>query len=190
MIDDKNIIVEGDVISLRILNQRDAIGSWWEWFNDKEVTRYMNKGYEENTPQKQSDFLKKMKLSNKDCVLGIFYNKNNKHIGTTAIHNMRNELGTKKGNFGIIIGEKFFWGKGIGAEAWQMMVKYAFNELGLDVIETMIFSSNEASLKVAKKIGFEHKEIKINDLEKNGEMIDRIIFRLEKDHWKKKWLKK
>ena len=39
-----------------------------EWFNDKEVTKNMNKGYEKNTPQKQLEFFKKMNNSKKDCV--------------------------------------------------------------------------------------------------------------------------
>ena len=101
-------------------------------FNDKDVTKYMNKGHEENTPEKQLNFLKKVQLSNRDCVLGIFYNRNNKHIGTTAIHNIRNVSGIKKGNFGIIIGEKLFWGKGYGTQAWRMMTNFAFNRLDLN----------------------------------------------------------
>ena len=115
MTKNKNIKVFGNHISLRTLHESDAVSNWWKWFNDKDVTKYMNKGHEENTPEKQLNFLKKVQLSNKDCVLGIFYNKNNKHIGTTAIHNIRYDKNFRKGNFGIIIGEKFFWGKGFGA---------------------------------------------------------------------------
>lgn len=178
------IVVDGEDISLRALSRKDALGSWWEWFNDKEVTRFMNKGDQKNTPQKQIEFYEKMKLSDKDCVLGIFYNKNDKHIGTTAIHNIRNDFGTLKGNFGIVIGEKKFWGKGIGTKAWKMMINFAFMKLHLDSVETLIFYSNVASLKVAKKVGFEEIEIKSNDLLKDGEMIDRIVLKLDKEKWK------
>ena len=74
--------------------------------------------------------------------------------------------------------EKNFWGKGFGALAWQMMTKYAFNTLNLDVIETKIFTSNESSLRVAEKIGFK-KEIVIKDIVKDGKNIDRIILELK-----------
>ena len=178
------IIIQGEDIYLRTLNHKDAIGHWWKWFNDKEVTKFMNKGHEENTPKKQLDFLKRMELSTKDCVLGIFYKKNNQHIGTIAIHNIRNENGKKIGNFGIIIGEKLFWGKGFGTKAWSMMTRYGFIDLGLDVIETLIFASNLASLKVAKRIGFEHIETKINNVQKDGKLIDRIVLQLERNEWK------
>ncbi len=185
MKDNRNIIIQGDDLYLRTLNHKDATSYWWKWFNDKDVTRFMNKGHEENTPKKQLEFLKKMQLSTSDCVLGIFYKKNNQHIGTTAIHNIRNENGMKKGNFGIVIGEKLFWGKGFGTKAWSMMINYGFNNLGLDLIETKIFASNIASLKLAEKIGFEHIEIKINDLQKDGKMIDRIVLQLKRNQWKK-----
>ena len=168
-------------ISLRTLNQHNAVGRWWQWFNDKEVTKYMNKGHYKNTPEKQLDFLNKVKNSNQYFVLGIFYNKDNKHIGTTAIHNIRYEAGIKKGDFGILIGEKLFWGKGYGTQAWKMMVNYAFNTLDLNIIETKIFSSNKSSLKVAHKVGFERKLLVKNDIMKDGKMIDRIVLELKKN---------
>ena len=43
--------------------------------------------------------------------------------------------------FGIIIGEKLFWGKGFGTKEWSMMTRYGFIGLVL-IIETMIFASN------------------------------------------------
>lgn len=175
------INIQDTEISLRTLNQQHAFGRWWQWFNDKEVTRYMNKGHHQNTPEKQLDFLNKVKNSNQDCVLGIFYNKNKQHIGTTAIHNIRYVDGIKKGNFGILIGEKLFWGKGYGTQAWKMMTNYAFNTLDLNVIETKIFSSNKSSLKVAHKVGFEYKQLIKNDVMKDGKMIDRIVLDLKKN---------
>ncbi len=180
-INNNQINIQDKEISLKTLNQQDVVGRWWQWFNDKEVTKYMNKGHYRNTPEKQLDFFNKVKNSNQDCVLGIFYNKNNIHIGTTAIHNIRNESGIKKGNFGIIIGEKFFWGKGYGTQAWKMMTNFAFNTLDINVIETKVFSSNESSLKVAKKVGFEQKKLIENDITKDGKKIDRIVLELKKN---------
>ena len=180
-INNNQINIQNKEISLKTLNQQDAVGRWWQWFNDKEVTKYMNKGHHQNTPEKQLDFFNKVKNSNQDCVLGIFYNKNDKHIGTTAIHNIRYESGLKKGNFGIIIGEKFFWGKGYGTQAWRMMTNFAFNTLDLNVIETKVFSSNLSSLKVAKKIGFKRKKLVENDIMKDGKRIDRIVLELKKN---------
>ena len=39
---------------------------------------------------------KKMNNSKKDCVLGIFINENNQHIGTTAIHNITKDNNKKR----------------------------------------------------------------------------------------------
>ena len=144
----------------------------------------MNKGYEKNTPQKQLDFLQKMNNSDNDCVLGIFNNKNNQHIGTTAIHNIIKDNNIKKAEFGIIIGEKLFWNKGIGQEAWKMMIEYGFNEFNLDFIETAIFVKNKSSLKIAEKVGFRYSELRKNNLVKDGKKIDVVVLRMQRDHLK------
>ena len=47
------INIQDKEISLRTLNEQDAVGRWWQWFNDKEVTKFMNKGHHQNTPEKQ-----------------------------------------------------------------------------------------------------------------------------------------
>ena len=173
----------GQKIYIRSIQEADVYGRWWQWFNDPEVTRHMNKGQEFNSIEKQLAFFNKMRISEGDCVLAICELETKKHIGTTAFHNIRVEFDKRVGSFGIVIGEKEYWGKGIGTEVWRMMVNYGFKELRLDQIETKIFSTNNASLKVSKKLGFQLVKRMKSELVKHGRSIDRILFRLEKDAW-------
>lgn len=179
----KNCVIEGKQIRLREPDEKDAYGKWWEWFNDREVTRYMNKGNEKNTPEKQLAFLKKTSQSENDFILAICLAGSGRHIGTVGIHNIREEANEKTGNFGIIIGEREYWGRGIGTEAWLMMTGYAFSKLGLDSIQTKIFAENNASLKIAGKIGFKAVSLLKKDLLKNGRYIDRLLLKIDKDCW-------
>lgn len=181
----ENILIEGKQIFLRSLREEDVYGRWWQWFNDPVVTEHMNKGYEANTPEKQLDFYRTMSASNTDLVLGICDRETQRHIGNTAIHKIREQVGKCVGNFGIIVGEKEFWGKGIGTESWHLMVHYAFEHLGLDAIETKIFSTNLASIRIAEKMGFQRTAVAKNELVKNGQPVDRLVFRLEKTQWQK-----
>ncbi len=48
---------------------------------------------------------------------------------------------------------KDFWGQGLGTEAAQGIVKYAFGQLGLSRLICLIDHENEASKKVAAKLG-------------------------------------
>ena len=179
-----DLLIEGHQVDLKSLSEKEVYGCWWQWFNDKEVTLHMNKGSEQNTPEKQLEFFRKMQASDKDFILGIFDNISGKHIGTTGIHNIHLEGGKRVGSFGIIIGEKKFWGKGIGTESWMLMVRYAFEILGLQALETKIFADNTASLKIAQKTGFREVKISRGEFIKEGRKIDRVILRLEKENGK------
>jgi RimJ/RimL family protein N-acetyltransferase len=48
---------------------------------------------------------------------------------------------------------KDYWGQGLGTEAAQAILNYGFEQLGLSRLICMIDPDNQASIKVARKIG-------------------------------------
>ncbi len=48
---------------------------------------------------------------------------------------------------------KEYWGQGLGTEAAQAIVQYAFEQLKLSRLICMIYPENQASVKVARNIG-------------------------------------
>jgi ribosomal-protein-alanine N-acetyltransferase len=50
---------------------------------------------------------------------------------------------------------KSFWGQGLGTEAAQAVLEYGFNKLQLTRLICLIDRDNQASLKVAQKIGMQ-----------------------------------
>jgi ribosomal-protein-alanine N-acetyltransferase len=48
---------------------------------------------------------------------------------------------------------KAYWGQGLGTEAAQALVTYGFEQLGLSRLICLIDPENQASIKVATKIG-------------------------------------
>ena len=178
-----NIYIEKENCFLRNIKEKDVYGNWWKWFNDPDVTAYMNKGQIKNTIQKQLEFYKKVAESKNDLVFAICNRKNGQHIGTIGLHDIN--LKKESAQFGIVIGEKNFWGKGIGSVAWRMMINYGFSDLRLTIIDTTIFAKNIASIKIAKKGGFQTIKLLKNDVEKNGKMYDRVYMVLNQNNWKK-----
>jgi ribosomal-protein-alanine N-acetyltransferase len=49
--------------------------------------------------------------------------------------------------------DKAYWGNGLGTEAAQALVDYGFEALGLNRLVCLITPGNEASVRVATKIG-------------------------------------
>ena len=129
LLDKKNIKIDGTDIYLRNVQLNDVSGNWWRWFNDKQVTRFMQKGMKKNTVEDQHSFFKKVYKSENDLVLAICYKENKKHIGTTGLHQIDWE--ERSAQFGIIIGEKLYWGRSIGSDAWEKVIDYGFTKIKL-----------------------------------------------------------
>ena len=92
---------------------------------------------------------------------------------------------TGSAQFGIIIGEEDYWGKGIGTEAWSLFTDFGFSKLKLKLIKTKIFKENSPSLKIAKKCGFKEIALLQKDVSKNGGHFDRYLLELTKIAWEK-----
>ena len=183
-----DIYISGKKVFLRSLKKKDALGNWWKWLNNKNVTKYMAKGTQRNTAAKQVEFFEEINLSKTDIALAICDMKSRSHVGTTALHKIDWAKGSAQ--FGIIIGEEDYWGQGIGTEAWFLLTDYAFSVLKLKTIYTKIFKDNLPSLKIAEKCGFREKVFLPEDVSKNGCFFDRYLLQLTKYKWDQVKVKK
>ncbi|MBT8274016.1 MAG: GNAT family N-acetyltransferase [Bacteroidia bacterium] len=62
----------------------------------------------------------------------------------------------------IDLGYRFlpeFWGKGIATEAGRAVIKYGFEQLGLEQIIAIAFPKNHASIRVMQKVGMTFDKI-------------------------------
>ncbi|MGB9075190.1 MAG: GNAT family protein, partial [Terriglobales bacterium] len=57
--------------------------------------------------------------------------------------------------FGIMIGDKAFWGKGVGEEVTRLMVEYGFYRLNLHRIGLGVFEEHRPAVRCYQKVGFE-----------------------------------
>jgi len=58
------------------------------------------------------------------------------------------------GEAGIFIGNKNYWNKGYGTEAFQLLLDYGFKALNLHNIMLRVYSFNERAIESYEKIGF------------------------------------
>lgn len=59
-----------------------------------------------------------------------------------------------KGEYGIFIGEPSARGRGVGTAAAKLMIRYAFEELGLHRLFLRVFADNEQAIGSYEKAGF------------------------------------
>jgi ribosomal-protein-alanine N-acetyltransferase len=72
------------------------------------------------------------------------------------------------------------WGKGYAKEAVEKVISYGFQEMDLVRIGAIVFTENDASNKLLKKLGFEKEGVLRNFMHQNDMPFDTNIYSLLK----------
>lgn len=89
--------------------------------------------------------------------LSICLRENDQLIGYTSINEI--DYRNRSAIWGSIIIDKSERGKGLSLEVGQLILKFVFEELGLNRFSSYINENHIASLKMAKKLGFKEEGI-------------------------------
>ncbi|MBI3290811.1 GNAT family N-acetyltransferase [Candidatus Falkowbacteria bacterium] len=166
----------GNRIYLRPLVIDDASQKYCDWLNDPEVNIYLET--RKSTVEDLKSYIKQKLNDTNSCLLGIFDKANDKHIGNVKLE-IINQI-KKRADFGIILGDKSYWGQGIGTEATKLAVDYAFNELSLDEVELGVLDQNKRGQKAFAKAGFKITEVKKNFTNHDGTIYDAVMMEIKK----------
>ena len=83
-----------------------------------------------------------------------------------------------------VIGEKKYWGNGIGTIVHSLLLKWAFDELGLYKIWATIHTDNPAIIKIVEKLGFKIEGTLRKEKYIAGKRIDVLRIGLLRDEFK------
>jgi RimJ/RimL family protein N-acetyltransferase len=163
--------IVGDTIRLRPMEKTD-MESRVKWFNDPDVNETLFLDAELNLAKTLDWFDKAVRdETRQDFVIETLAGKS---IGFMGLVNINHRHGTAE-CYGII-GQKQYWGKGIGTESHSLLIQYAFEALGLNKIWASVNMENTAILKVTRKLGFRVEGILREEKCVAGRRID--VFRI------------
>ena len=121
----------------------------------------------------------KEKKKNPNCLfLGVFLKENNKHVGNIKLEPI--EFDEKRATLGILIGNRNYWGQGIGTEATKLLVKYAFNTLDLKEVNLGVISDNKAAIEVYNNAGFKIDRINKKSTRYGNKYYDGVVMSIKK----------
>jgi len=170
--------IYGERIYLRQLTEADASSNYSSWLNDHEVNKYL--ATRKITINELRKYIKEKNASGSCLLLGIFCKE--EHIGNIKLEAIDHKKGTAE--MGILIGNKNYWGKGIGKEATKLVLDYAFGELNLNEICLGVVSGNKAAIKLYEDVGFETRKINKKARNHDGVVFDEIIMTIRNDKYK------
>ena len=160
----------GKKIYLRGVERKDFEGPYFQWANDAEVTTYMFTGLRPNTLELLLEDYDRMVKSTQDIVLIVADKKNNAVIGTAGVFSIN--WVSRAAELRILIGEKNYWGKGLGTEVMQLLSRYAFEKLNLNKVWLGVNASHVSGIKAYEKAGFKHEGTLRQEIYRNGRYYD------------------
>lgn len=163
------MILKGDNILINIFSKEDINDKYISWLNDKEVVKYSGQRLIKHTHKTCLEYFLKMKEDN-NKFLKIIYLNNNEFIGTMSYMFNYNCV-----DVGILIGNKNFWGKKIGLEAWNISIKYLLSLNHIDKITAGCMSTNLAmkNIFIKTKMNFSHSKKILNNKSK---LLEKFIY--------------
>jgi [ribosomal protein S5]-alanine N-acetyltransferase len=154
MVVSENIV--GKRIFLRSLDAHDVTEKYISFLNDPEVNRYMETRHQHWTSFSVNQYLKEINESKDSLLLGIFTHTGD-HIGNIKCGPMHPIHGSAF--ISLFIGNKNYWGMGIGEEAIRLTCQHSFDSFPLFKINAGMYSDNTASQRAFLKVGFELEAI-------------------------------
>lgn len=161
------------MIELKPLHELHA-QYFYNWFQDEEVIRYSLSIFQKlQTEDQVRDWLTETINDIKTFKQGIFLENTDRLIGYAGICDL--SLTNKSGEYFIFIGDKAYWGKGVGTEVTKKVLKIGFEELDLNRIMLTVSEPNIGGVKAYQRAGFTIEGRLRQACYRNGEFHDKLV---------------
>ncbi len=173
------ISLGGYKTQLRALNKATDLENCLKWMNDPVVTQFLLV----NPPlsrQEEEMWFDNLPSRKNDIHLAI-ETKEGVHIGNIGIHNIDWRMQTA--TTGTVIGEQEYWSGGYGTDAKMILMRYAFEVLGLRKLNSAAIAYNERSVNYSMRCGYKIEGTLRAELFKNGKYHDKVVLGVFREEW-------
>lgn len=164
-------------IRLRSLSPGDA-PLLARWTNDPEVGREIEQ--EPTTEADERDFILRVAGHATLIALGIELIEEARLVGWV---DLTVDPALRSASFGIVVGERSYWGRGIGTEATRLALRHGFDHLGLERITLTVNVTNVFAIRAYERVGFEREAVHVNGARVGGCLVDEWLMAIERDVW-------
>ncbi|MGN8020002.1 GNAT family N-acetyltransferase [Phyllobacterium sp. 22229] len=109
----------------------------------------------------------------------LFHNSDSRLLGGITLGNIRRGVG-QNGMIGYWMGAPYA-GQGYMSEALRLLISHAFTKVRLHRLEAACIPSNERSIRLLEKAGFQREGLLRSYLKINGMWQDHLLFSLIED---------
>jgi RimJ/RimL family protein N-acetyltransferase len=168
------VMLTGNKIKLVSLSRED-LPKARGWVNDSFLKARMLRVVPVS-PEDQEKWYENIVQDASKIVFAIRTMDDGRHIGNTGLYHI--DWTHKRAEFWILIGERDFWGQGIGSEVVALMQRYAFENLDLNKLYVNVGIDNEAAIALYKKANFVQEGIMKQHYYIEGKYIDVVTMEI------------
>src|SRR5690348_16236555 len=157
-------MLSGMHVVLRAL-EREDLASLHRWQNDEEVMR-LARSFSDHVISREAleaEFARELKGEDTGRKAYIIEEKSaRKPVGWATIRLHQFQRRMTSADVGLALGEKSAWNRGFGTETSKLLLDEVFMQLNLHRAEWWTYAENNASVQLAKKLGFK-EEARLRD---------------------------
>lgn len=175
------MLIKLERVTLRALDSNDT-DTFFAWSCDRDVTRYSISAYA--FPQSKSDitqWLTQINSSQKTVSLGICCNETGELIGYAGITSISSL--NRSGEYFILIGNKEYWGRGIGTQVTRGITDYGIRTLGLHRVELTAYAVNKGAVAAYEKAGYVTEGVMREAGFRDGQFYDKVLMSVLAHQW-------
>jgi RimJ/RimL family protein N-acetyltransferase len=170
-------MLEGQLVRLRAIERGDLptiIG----WINDPQVTEYLQFEPPMSLEDEEAWYAHMIKSRDKAFAIETLDGRLIGDIGLMGL-DWRN----RKTDIGIMIGERDAWSRGYGSDTIMVLLRYLFEELGLNRVGLYVDVTNHHAMRCYDRCGFQFEGVVRQHRFKNGRYVDSIMMAMLRQDW-------
>ncbi len=152
-----------------------------QWVNDRSLwPLILRSGHVSKTDQRK--WYRNIQKDPQKLVFAICHGPERRHVGNTGFYE-RNDI-HRRAKFWIFLGDKDFWGQGVGSIAARMMLDYGFRCLNFEKIYLEVSVQNVRAIRLYRKYGFRREGILRKHYRIRGKWFDAYVMSLFRKKFK------
>ena len=168
----KQFLLLGKSSKLCIFTEAHINHEYIKWLNDPHVVKYSNQRFTKHDIDSCNAYFQSFK-NTENLFLAIHLKDNNKFIGTMTVYYSPPH---KVADIGLMIGDRDYWSKGLGYDAWQILMTYMLQTKKVRKVTGGTLSCNLGMVNIMKKAGMQSDGERIKHELVDGSPVDILHF--------------
>ena len=172
--------LEGETVELR-RHARANYGLYAGWYGDSEIWHLTSWAPSPMNRPSVEKLFEDRELSPVDDSFAIHVKEEDEPVGVISLMNISDA--NESAELSIIVGHPDDRHQGYGTEAIELLLGYAFKELGLNRVGLSAFEFNDEAIAAYEKLGFAVEGRYRQAIKRNSRFYDAILMSIIKSEW-------